>query len=69
MADEVDDRRFHARKLGDDVKIFIDEVKPFTDLLPFAVKIAAFMGGALLIGYASKEHFFTIFHQFQSHHC
>ena len=58
MADEIDDRRFHARKLGDDVKKFIDEVKLLTDLLPFVVKMAAFIGGALLIGYASKERFF-----------
>ena len=46
MADESDDHRSHARKLGDDVRQFIDEVKPFTDFLPLAVKIAAFLGGA-----------------------
>src|SRR5690348_9334280 len=58
MADESDDRRSQTRKLGADIKQFIDEVKPFTDLLPTVVKMAAFIGGALLIGYASKEHFF-----------
>ena len=56
--DESEDRRSQTRKLGDDVKQLIGEVKPLTDLLPFVVKMAAFVGGALLIGYASKEHFF-----------
>jgi hypothetical protein len=58
MADESDDHRSHIRKLGDDVKQFIDEVKPLNDLLLLVVKLAAFIGGALLIGYASKERFF-----------
>src|ERR1700730_3867953 len=58
MADESDDRRSHTRKLGDDVKKFIEEIKPLTDLLPLVVKTTAFIGGVLLIGYATKEHFF-----------
>jgi len=65
-ADDMDYRRSRTNKIGDGIKKFKDEVKPLTDLLPFVVKMAAFIGGALLIAYASKEHFFTIFHQFHS---
>jgi hypothetical protein len=43
MADESDDHRSHIRKLADDVKQFIDEVKPLSDLLPLVVKLAAFI--------------------------
>ena len=58
MADESDDLRSRTSEFGDAVKKFIDDVKPFTELLPHAVQIAAFIGGALLVGYAVKEHFF-----------
>jgi hypothetical protein len=57
-ADDLDYRPSGTSKLGDDVKKFIDELKPLTDLLPLVVKVAAFIGGALLVGYAAKEHFF-----------
>jgi hypothetical protein len=65
-ADDLDYPRSRTSKIGDDIKKFIDDLKPITDLLPLVVKMAAFIGGALLIFYASSEHFFTIFHQLQS---
>jgi hypothetical protein len=58
MTDDSGDRHSRTGKFGDDAKKFVDEVKPFTELLPRAAQIAAFMGGALLVGYAVKEHFF-----------
>ena len=42
----LDDHRSHIRKLADDVRQFIDEVKPLSDLLPTVVKLAAFIGGS-----------------------
>jgi hypothetical protein len=56
-ADDLD-LRSRTSSLGNDLKKFIDELKSLADLLPLLVKIAAFIGGALLVGYAAKEHFF-----------
>jgi hypothetical protein len=57
-ADGSDDPRFRTIKLGDIVKEFINQVKPFGDLLPLVMKTAALLGGILLVGYAAKEKFF-----------
>lgn len=56
--DDLDYGRSRTSKLGDEVKKFIDELKALNDVLPFVAKIAAFIGGALLVCYAAKEHFF-----------
>jgi hypothetical protein len=58
MADEPDDRPAYTSKLGDRVKNFVDEVTSITELLSSVVTMAAFIGGILLVSYASKEHFF-----------
>ncbi|MGA7862616.1 MAG: hypothetical protein WCA23_01220 [Stellaceae bacterium] len=56
--DDLDYGRSRTSKLADEVKKFIDELKALNDVLPFVAKIAAFIGGALLVCYAAKEHFF-----------
>jgi hypothetical protein len=57
-ADELEDRSFRLSKLGEEATKLINDVKPFTDLVPIVMTIAAFLGGILLVGYAAKEHFF-----------
>jgi hypothetical protein len=48
-ADESDERRSRTRTLGDDAKTFLNELKPFTDLLPLAAKASALIGGFYLL--------------------
>lgn len=58
MVDDADGRRSSINELGKDVKSLIAGIKSITELLPLLVAIAAVTGGALMIGYASQEHFF-----------
>jgi hypothetical protein len=57
-ADESDDQGSRTSKLGDVVKEIINQVKPLNDLLPLIVTAVAFLGGLLLVSYATKERFF-----------